>query len=163
MHKRREQHPRERKGRESSEEIGFLSYIRLVGESDPQGWVFSSGATVHICNSRDEFEDYRPVTGKHVSLISGGRVDVAGIGSVTLRFTSGKTVTLTDVVHIPSSAVKFVSVGGFTNLGFDIIFDSGKVMIYKNNKFFANACNRGGLPILNVENDDHSGAASPGT
>ncbi|KAL7614579.1 hypothetical protein Lser_V15G09140 [Lactuca serriola] len=149
--------------KKSSEEIGFVSYAQLVGEPITQGWVFSTGASVHVCNSRDKFVDYRPVTGKHVSQLDNSKVNVSGIGSVTLRFTSGQTVTLKDVVHIPSFINCFVSVGRFVEEGFAVSFDSGKAMIYKNKKFVGNGCMRPGGFLLNVDNDDHPAVAATST
>ncbi|KAL4563540.1 hypothetical protein LXL04_027583 [Taraxacum kok-saghyz] len=66
---------------------------------------------------------YYKVGGKHVSSIFGDKVDVAGIGSVTLKFTSGKKVSLPDVAHVPSSVTNFLSVGRFTDHGFEVIID----------------------------------------
>ncbi|GJT25703.1 retrovirus-related pol polyprotein from transposon TNT 1-94 [Tanacetum coccineum] len=69
-----------------------------------------SRATVHVCDSRDKFVDYQKVTGKQVIMANNDRADVCGFGTVKLKFTSGKVVTLQNVYHVPSIPKCLISV-----------------------------------------------------
>ncbi|GJZ95531.1 hypothetical protein Tco_0667865 [Tanacetum coccineum] len=53
--------------------------------------------TVHVCNSRDMFVDYQPVTGHEVVLKNNSPVDVVGFGTVT----TVKVLTLENAFHMP--------------------------------------------------------------
>ncbi|GKF00236.1 ribosomal protein, partial [Tanacetum coccineum] len=54
-----------------------------------QGWYLPFGSSAHVCYSRDMFVDYNPMRNHELILDNNDHVDVAGIGTVVLRFTTG--------------------------------------------------------------------------
>ena len=87
------------------ETIGLLvcKEDKELTQARARGWYFASRCTVHVCNSRDMFVDYEPVTGHEVILDNNSHVDVVGFGTVMLPLTTGKVLTLENVFHIPQS------------------------------------------------------------
>jgi len=58
---------------------------------------------------------------------------VLGKGKVLLKLTSGKTLTLSDVLHVPSSKVNLIFVALLNNVGVKVSFESDKIFMTKNN------------------------------
>ncbi|GKG41641.1 hypothetical protein Tco_0473392, partial [Tanacetum coccineum] len=58
-------------------------------------------------------------------------VDVAGIGTVVLRFTTGKVLILSNVLHIPRISNCLVSVSKLNVLGYIISLGGGACVIKK--------------------------------
>ena len=66
-------------------------------------WVVDIGATKHICLSKELFLNYEEVIDEeNVYLGDSGTARVAGKGKVLLKFTSGKSLALHSVVHVPN-------------------------------------------------------------
>ncbi|KAM0020177.1 hypothetical protein Hdeb2414_s0025g00664281 [Helianthus debilis subsp. tardiflorus] len=99
-----------------------------------RGWYLASRCTVHVCNSRDMFVDYHPLSGHEVILDNKNHVEVAGMGSVVLRFTTGKVLTLSNVFHIPAISKCLVSLGKLAKIGLSMSFDAGGVIIVEKNR-----------------------------
>ena len=75
---------------------------------------------------------------------------VLGKGKVNLKMTSGKVLSLGDVLHVPDIRVNLVSVALLGKNGIKISFESDKVVITKSGNFIGKGyCNQG-LFILNV-------------
>ncbi|KAJ0489690.1 putative RNA-directed DNA polymerase [Helianthus annuus] len=162
--------------------------IGLITDEDPvlskmrrRGWYLASRCTVHVCNSRDMFVDYHPWSGHEVILDNDEHADVAGIGSVVLRFTTGKVLTLSNVFHIPAIRKCLVSVGKLTGIGFKVTLWSGGATIEKNHEIVGKGFIEGGLfrlsiikpdteptkavqnEVIGLANDDHADVTGIGT
>ena len=68
----------------------------MVGGSD--GWWIDTGASRHVCFDRVVFKTYTATEDQKVLLGDSHTTEVAGIGDVELKFTSGKTLVLKDVM-----------------------------------------------------------------
>ncbi|GKA00774.1 hypothetical protein Tco_0673439 [Tanacetum coccineum] len=90
------------------------------------GWYLDSGATIHVVGSRNSFTTYHAVTSRQVMMANRDRADVCGVGTVHMKFTSGKTVTLHNVLHVPTISKSLVSVGKLDEHGFKIAIESRK-------------------------------------
>nr|GEV00374.1 zinc finger, CCHC-type [Tanacetum cinerariifolium] len=68
-----------------------------------QSWnVRNSGATTHVCKDRCWFKTYEPVVDRSVLYMGDDHfAPVHGKGSVALEFSSGKTITLFNVLYVP--------------------------------------------------------------
>ena len=100
-----------RKGKKSanmvfSEPGGTSGYGNLLPTvisvfCSPEWWV-DTGANIHVCADASLFSSYQ--VGGTASLLMGNRsyVRVLGVGTVNLKFTSGKTVQLKNVQHVPT-------------------------------------------------------------
>ncbi|GKB71664.1 hypothetical protein Tco_0933076 [Tanacetum coccineum] len=94
-----------------------------------RGWYLLARCTVHVCNSRDMFVDYQPVTGHEVVLEDNSHVDVVGFGTVKLQLDTGKVLTLENVFHIPEITKCLISVAKLTDMDFNVTFRSKKCVI----------------------------------
>ncbi|GJW46022.1 zinc finger, CCHC-type containing protein [Tanacetum coccineum] len=133
--------------------VGHISAI-VTRNPCTNGWYLDSGATVHVCDSRDNFVDYHKVTGKQVIMANSDRADVCGFGTVKLKFTSGKVITLQNVYHVPSIPKCLISVSKLDEHGFKITFESRKVVISKHGVFVGKGYILGGMYRV----DDSSGS-----
>lgn len=64
-----------------------------------------------------------------------------GKEKVFLKLTSGKTLVMTNVLHVPSIRVNLVSVSLLGKVGIKMSFESDKIIMTKNNVF----CGKGVL------------------
>ena len=81
---------------------------------------------------------------------NGSRVSVQGVGTVNLKFTSGKTVQLKNVQHVPSINKNLVSGSLLCRDGFKLVFESNKVVISKFGTFVGKGYDCGGLFRLSL-------------
>ncbi|XP_071933569.1 uncharacterized protein [Coffea arabica] len=125
-------------------------------------WVVDSGATRHICANREAFSSYTPIgDDEEVVYLGDSRTaNVLGKGKVFLKLTSGKTLALNDVLHVPNIRANLVSVGLLGKVGVKVSFESGKIIMTKNNVFVGKGyCNQG-LFVLNISNVINENASS---
>ncbi|XP_057249714.1 uncharacterized protein LOC130590932 [Beta vulgaris subsp. vulgaris] len=65
-------------------------------------WWIDSGASRHVCNNKDFFKSLKDLDdGPILYMGNDSTVKARGIGQVELLLTSGKTLTLRDVVYVP--------------------------------------------------------------
>lgn len=100
-------------------------------------WVVDSSATRHICANRNAFTSYTPIEeGEETIYLGDSQIaQVIGKGKVLLKFTSGKTLALNNVLHIPNIRANLVSMALLGKVGLKMSFESDKIMITKNNVF----------------------------
>ncbi|XP_071939024.1 uncharacterized protein [Coffea arabica] len=125
-------------------------------------WVVDSGATRHICANREVFSSYTPIgDDEEVVYLGDSRTaNVLGKGKVFLKLTSGKTLALNDVLHVPNIRANLVSVALLGKVGVKVSFESGKIIMTKNNIFVGKGyCNQG-LFVLNISNVINENASS---
>ncbi|CAJ2668389.1 unnamed protein product [Trifolium pratense] len=75
----------------------MITEINMVGGTD--GWWIDTSATRHVCYDRAMFKTYTNAENKKVQMGNAHTSDVAGVGDVVLKFTSGKTLILKEVLH----------------------------------------------------------------
>nr|GEZ55473.1 hypothetical protein [Tanacetum cinerariifolium] len=69
---------------------------------DAIAWWIDSGATTHVCNDHCWFKTYEPVEEGYVLYMGDDHfAPIHGKGSVALEFSSGKTITLFNVLYVP--------------------------------------------------------------
>jgi len=85
-------------------------------------WVVDSGATRHICANRSAFTSYINVGDSRTTL-------VLGKGKVLLKLTSGKTLALSDVLHVPSIRVNLIFVALLGKVEVKVSFESDKIVM----------------------------------
>jgi hypothetical protein len=62
---------------------------------------------------------------------NGSHASVRGVGTVDLKFTSGKIVQLKNVQHVPTIRNNLVSVSLLLRYGFKVVLESNKVVMSK--------------------------------
>ncbi|KAK9733464.1 hypothetical protein RND81_04G069200 [Saponaria officinalis] len=72
--------------------------------------ILDTGATRHICSSREMFKDYEAASeGECVFMGNSSTVKVLGKGKVLLKLTSGKSLELNNVLHVPDIRRNLIS------------------------------------------------------
>jgi len=114
--------------------------------------VVDFGATRHICANRNAFSSYSSVGDgeEQVYLGDSRTTSVLGKGKVLLKLTSGKTLALSDVLHVPSIRVNLIFVALLGKVGFKVSFESDKIVMTKNNVLVGKGYCDQGLFVLNV-------------
>ncbi|GJW28359.1 zinc finger, CCHC-type containing protein [Tanacetum coccineum] len=99
----------------------FVKYsISLIFEAfyvqvDAIAWWIDSGTTNHVCKDRCWFKTYEPVEDGSVLYMGDDHfAPVHGKGSVVLEFSSGKSITLFNVLYVPNLRV-FIGFGYYNN------------------------------------------------
>ncbi|GFZ13815.1 thioesterase superfamily protein [Actinidia rufa] len=77
------------------------------GKSD---WVLDSGSAYHLCRDREVFSTYAACEGR-IWMANNTCSRVVGRGSVRFRMADGRSVTLTEVRHVPNLRKNLISIG----------------------------------------------------
>jgi hypothetical protein len=79
---------------------------------------------------------------------NGSHAHVHGVGSVILKLTSGKTVLLKHVQHVPSIKKNLVSISLLCRDGYKVVFESNKYVMSRHGTFVGKGYDcRGLLPL----------------
>jgi len=85
---------------------------------------------------------------KFISMISGQ--PALGKGKVRLKLTYGKTLALSDVLHVPSIRVNLISITLSGKVSVKVSIESDKIVMTKNNVFAEKGYPDQGLFVLNI-------------
>ncbi|KAB2634313.1 DNA polymerase zeta catalytic subunit-like [Pyrus ussuriensis x Pyrus communis] len=108
----------------------FVAEVNLLTNSND--WWFDTGATRHVCVDQNLFVTYQSVDGgENLYMGNATASAVAGKGKMTLKLTSGKELSLTNVLHVPDIRKNLISGSLLSNKGFKIVFESDKFVITK--------------------------------
>src|SRR3954469_3458558 len=129
--------------------VAMITEINMVGGSD--GWWIDTGAYRHVCYDRAMFKTYTIAEDKKVLLGDAHTTNVAGIGDVELKFTSGKTLILKDVMHVPEIRKNLVSGFLLNKAGFNQTIGADLYTITKNGIFVGKGYAADGMFKLNVD------------
>ncbi|XP_047952374.1 uncharacterized protein LOC125197908 [Salvia hispanica] len=91
------------------------------------GWYIDTGVTAHVCSNRSKFASYILVEGRKINMGNQALSDVLGIRNVILMMTSGVTITLKVVLHVPDIRKNLVSRSILVNRGFKLVFESDRL------------------------------------
>ena len=83
-------------------------------------WLADSATTSHICNKRDAFVTYKPLTGKTVSGVGNNKANIEGRGTIELEsiYKGYKyLLKLENVLYIPSNRNNLISLGRWDHAG----------------------------------------------
>ncbi|XP_077227070.1 uncharacterized protein LOC143860368 [Tasmannia lanceolata] len=121
---------------EISDFVAVISHVE--GTSDSTDWWLDTGATCHVCTNKSLFSSY-VASKEKVAMVGRSTTNVLGSGTVVLTLTSGKTVTLQNVKHVPSIAKNLVFGSLLCDAGMRLDFQGGKTVLSYNNVYFENA------------------------
>ena len=108
-----------------------ISEVNLVG-SNPKEWWINTDATHHVCLDKKMFSTFEPIeTGEKVYMRNSTTSEIKGQGKVVLKMTSGKELTLTNVLFVPEIRKNSVSGSLLNNRGFRLVFESNKFVLSK--------------------------------
>ncbi|EEE68923.1 hypothetical protein OsJ_27787 [Oryza sativa Japonica Group] len=144
----------ERKDRKSanmiiSEDGGTSGYGKILPTvlsvfHSPDWWV-DTGANIHVCADFSLFSSYQVGRGSSLLMGNGSLAAVHGVGTVDLKFTSGKTVQLKNVQHVLSIKKNLVSGSLLCREDFRLVFESNKCVVSKYGTFVGKGYDSGGL------------------
>jgi hypothetical protein len=127
---------------------GILPIVLSLCHS-PEWWI-DTGANVHVCSDISMFSSYQIRGTQSVLMGNGSHASVHGVGTVDLKFTSGKTVRLKNVHHVPSINKNLVSGSLLCRDGYKIVFESNKFVLSKFGTFIGKGYECGGLFRLSL-------------
>ncbi|KAH9705270.1 hypothetical protein KPL70_011800 [Citrus sinensis] len=92
-----------------------VSEVNLVG-SNPREWWIDTGATRHVCSDKGLFTSFEVVSnGEKLFMGNSATSEIEGQGKVILKMTSGKELTLNNVLYVPEIWKNLVS-GSLLNM-----------------------------------------------
>ncbi|RVW87884.1 Retrovirus-related Pol polyprotein from transposon TNT 1-94 [Vitis vinifera] len=127
-----------------------VSEVNLVG-SNPKEWWIDTGATRHVCSDKKMFSIFEPIENREkVFMGNFATSEIKGQGKVILKMTSGKELTLTNVLYVPEIRKNLVSGSLLNNHGFRLVFESNKVVLSKSGMYVGKGYMSDGMWKLNV-------------
>ena len=119
--------------------------------SNVKGWWIETGATRHICGDKNLFSKYKHMDdGEKLYMGNSSASNVEGKGNVLLKFTSGKVVILTNVLHVPEIRKNLVSGPILSKKGFKLVFEYDRFILTKAGMYVGKGYLTEGLFKLNV-------------
>ena len=112
-----------------------------------------SGANIHVCVDVSLFTSYQASGTGALLMGNGSHARVLGAGMVILKFTSGKTVLLKNVQHVPSIKKNLVSGSQMCHDGFKIVHESNKCVVSRHGTFVGKGYDCGVLFRLSLLDD----------
>ena len=77
-----------------------VSEVNFIGSNTKEWWV-DTGATCHVCSDKKMFSSYQTIgNGEQLFISNSFSSKDEGQGKVVLKMTSGKELTLNDVLHV---------------------------------------------------------------
>jgi hypothetical protein len=129
---------------------GYSSLPTALLVFQSPSWWLDTGANIHMCADVSLFSSYQLLQGSSVLMGNGSHASVCGVGTVDLKFTSGKIVQLRNVQHVPTIRKNLVSVSLLLRNGFKVVLDSNKVVMSKHGQFIGKGYDCGGLFRLSL-------------
>ena len=112
-----------------------------------------TGATRHVCSDKKMFSSYQTIdNGEQLFMGNSSSSKVEGQGKVVLKMTSGKELTLNDVLHVPEIRKNLVSGSLLSKKGFKLVFVSDNFILTKNGMYLGKGYMSNGLFKMNVMN-----------
>ena len=113
-------------------------------------WCVDTGATNHVCNSLQGFQETRQLSDGEIYLHMGNATKVAAIvvGDYYLKFGRDRYLLLKDCLYVPSIRRKLISVSSLVKDGFLVMFND-YVIIKLNKRFIYSGTLMDNLYIIN--------------
>ncbi|KAD5508374.1 hypothetical protein E3N88_16077 [Mikania micrantha] len=119
--------------------------------NDTNEWWVDTGATRHVCHDRMLFNTFKKVTGDQKLFMGNAAIaNIKGEGNVILKWTSGKELTLSNVLYVPEMHKSLVSRWFLNKHGFRLVFESDKFVLTKRGMFVGKGYAQNGMFKLNV-------------
>jgi len=124
--------------------------VNLVG-SNPREWWIDTGATRHVCSDKAIFSSLKASdAGEKLYMGNSATSTIEGEGTMILKMTSGKNLTLNNVLYVYDIYKNLVSGSLLNKHGFRILIESDKVILSKSGMFVGKGYLTEGLFKLNV-------------
>ena len=124
-----------------------VSEINLVNNKTE--WIVDTGATKHFCADKELFAEFTGANqGEQVFMGNSSSSDVLGKGTVILKLNSGKSLSLQNVMYVPSLRRNLISGALLNKAGVKLVFEGDKLVLSRNGKFVGKGYLSGGLFVL---------------
>jgi hypothetical protein len=100
----------------------------------PERWAHT-GANIHVCADISLFYSYQCKGTRALLMGNGSNACVLGVGTVIMKFTTGKKVLLKNLQHVPSIKKNLVSGSLLCRDGYKLVFESKKCILSKYGTF----------------------------
>ncbi|KAF3662700.1 Histone H2AX [Capsicum annuum] len=128
----------------------MFSECNLVG--NPREWWMDSGATRHVCANKELFSLFASAQVEEmIYMANSATTMVEGTGKVGLKMTSGKVLTLTNVLYVRELRRNLISVSLLDKNEFKCVTVSGKIVISKGEVYVGKDYLTEGLYKMNDE------------
>ena len=116
--------------------INMITEVHMVVIANPFDWWFDSGATVYVCNNKEQYKTYDESSIEQQMLMGNhNQAKVIGKGTVEVKMSSGKMMNLTNVFHVPDIKKNLVSANLLCKSGVKAVLKSDKLILSKNGIF----------------------------
>lgn len=89
-----------------------------------------SGATIHISQDATDFTSLQPIQNKPICGVGNSPIVATGVGTICLHTGDGCFLDLKDMLYVPKSTVKVISVSKLTNIfGITTLFTNTKATL----------------------------------
>ncbi|XP_039313806.1 uncharacterized protein LOC105196674 isoform X1 [Solenopsis invicta] len=105
----------------------LLVSCKNTGSSED--WYIDSGATIHLTNKKDWFQDFDEENGHSVAVASGQTLNFQGKGNVIISTKNGEK-KISNVVYVPDLKTNLLSVSKMVNNGHVVVFNSTGCQVY---------------------------------
>ncbi|WVZ61407.1 hypothetical protein U9M48_011286, partial [Paspalum notatum var. saurae] len=117
---------------------GYSNLLTVLSVCHLPDWWIDTGANIHVSRTPS------------IVMGNGSHAPVRGVGTVNLKLTSGKTVQLRNVQHVPSISKNLVSGSLLCREGYKLVFESNKCVMSKYGTFVGKGYECGGLFRLSL-------------
>ncbi|KAF3655302.1 putative ankyrin repeat-containing protein-like isoform 2 [Capsicum annuum] len=116
--------------KEMDDLCAMLFECNLVG--NPREWLMDSGATRYVCANKKLFSMFAPAQVEEmIYMANSATTKVEGTGKVCLKMTSGKVLTLNNVLYVPELRKNLISISLLGKNGFKCVFIFRKIELSK--------------------------------
>lgn len=118
----------------AAEPKSMIAFFTNGGETIKNDWYIDSGATIHICNNRELFDELNEnELNREILVANNNKVKVRGLGSVKLNI-GDETIVLKKVNYVPEMCTNLISVRRITESGYQVLFTQGRCQVIDKKK-----------------------------
>ncbi|CAM8938448.1 unnamed protein product [Rhodiola kirilowii] len=133
----------------TSDKASSSSEVLTVTSGDLNDeWVLDSGCSFHMCPNKNWFNDLAHTASENVYMGNNNVCKVMGMGSINLKLTNGKLVTLTKVRYVPGLRRNLISLGALDDSGCSYNAKNGVLAVCKNDRQVLTGNKTGSVYIL---------------
>ena len=140
--------------------IHMITILHMAVLANLFDWWFDSGATVHVCNNKKEFETYEESSIEQEALMGNhNKTKILGKGTVEVKMSSDKMLILTNVFQVPNIKKNLVFANLLCKSVVKVVLESNKFILSKNEIFVRKRCATDGIYKLSIINKEVSSCA----
>ena len=133
--------------------IDMITEVHMAMITNPFDWWFNSGATVYLCNNKEQFKTYDESSIEQQVLMGNhNKAKVLGKGTIEVKMSSDEMLILTNVFYVPDMKKSLVSASLLCKSGVKAVLGSDKLILSKNGIFVGKGYATDDIYKLNIIN-----------